>query len=145
MSFQKYLDHWSTVKYDLCRASSIVLTHKKNVSSLLQIVRPLRSKHCSICDRCVEHFDHHCPWIGNCVGKKNKWDFFVFLTVETVAMILGAAVAIHRESFHLRLRISLSFSCCTFYFSFSACFCRSCCFLLFGLPALLRATKRSLP
>eukprot|EP00850_Spirogloea_muscicola_P020720 SM000224S07108 [mRNA] locus=s224:171755:177226:- [translate_table: standard] len=61
-----------------------------------KIVRPLRSKHCSICNRCVEQFDHHCPWISNCVGKKNKWEFFVFLCIETLAMSISLAFAIHR-------------------------------------------------
>ncbi|KAF5175963.1 S-acyltransferase [Thalictrum thalictroides] len=61
-----------------------------------KIVRPLRSKHCSTCDRCVEQFDHHCPWVSNCVGKKNKWDFFMFLILEVSAMLITGAVAFIR-------------------------------------------------
>ncbi|KAL6558422.1 Protein S-acyltransferase 24 [Orobanche minor] len=61
-----------------------------------KIVRPLRAKHCSTCERCVEQFDHHCPWVSNCIGKKNKWDFFLFLVLEVLAMLITGAVALTR-------------------------------------------------
>ncbi|KAL1531301.1 protein S-acyltransferase [Salvia divinorum] len=61
-----------------------------------RIVRPLRAKHCSTCDRWVEQFDHHCPWVSNCIGKKNKWDFFLLLVLEVLALLISGLVALTR-------------------------------------------------
>ncbi|KAK3778765.1 hypothetical protein RRG08_013036 [Elysia crispata] len=52
-------------------------------------VRPLRAKHCRICNRCVREFDHHCPYIHNCVGYYNRAYFLAFLSTLMVLVILS--------------------------------------------------------
>ena len=41
--------------------------------------------HCNFCNVCIEGFDHHCVWIGKCVGNKNKIWFYAM--IGSVAVI----------------------------------------------------------
>lgn len=75
------------------------------------IYRPLRASHCSRCNCCVEVFDHHCVYMGKCVGKRNYKYFFVFVwsTAVTIVSILTQVAILWKhargsDAFKLRKR-----------------------------------------
>jgi len=69
--------------------------HKVKFCQTCFILRPPGISHCKICKICVEKFDHHCPWLGNCIGKNNYKYFFIFIS-----------------SFNILIYFNLIVSCC---------------------------------
>ncbi|CAN6988856.1 unnamed protein product [Brassica rapa subsp. trilocularis] len=51
------------------------------------VEQPPRAKHCHDCDRCVLQFDHHCVWLGTCVGQKNHSKFWWYICEESALCI----------------------------------------------------------
>lgn len=46
-----------------------------------KVIRTPRSRHCNICNRWVERFDHHCPYLNNWVGYRNHFYFLMFISL----------------------------------------------------------------
>jgi hypothetical protein len=57
---------------------------KKRFCEYCNLEQPYRSKHCRECEKCVRKYDHHCFWIGGCVGELNHRKFYGFLAFQTI-------------------------------------------------------------
>ncbi|XP_063792515.1 palmitoyltransferase ZDHHC12 isoform X2 [Pseudophryne corroboree] len=57
------------------------------------LLKPMRARHCKSCQRCVRRYDHHCPWIENCVGEKNHRVFILYLTVQLMVLFWAFCLA----------------------------------------------------
>jgi len=76
-----------------CHDTFIKVVHKgifkkTRLCETCNIAKPFRSAHCSECDNCVLRFDHHCPWLGNCVAKRNYKYFYFYLILVNIHCLL---------------------------------------------------------
>ena len=55
-------------KYKYCNECKIWVSNKKT------------TEHCFECNICIEGYDHHCPWTGKCIAKRNIYFFYIFIT-----------------------------------------------------------------
>jgi hypothetical protein len=43
-----------------------------------ELTQPPNTSHCYDCNVCIQELDHHCPWMGKCIGRKNMRWFMLF-------------------------------------------------------------------
>jgi hypothetical protein len=66
--------------------------------------QPHHAVHCPDCNVCIAHYDHHCPWMGTCIGGSNMKPFVRFnlswflLLLYVMAFVAFADPPINRSS-----------------------------------------------
>jgi hypothetical protein len=78
---------------DIALVSSVEFSRGDSMCATCDAVRLTRSKHCSLCNHCVERFDHHCAWLGTCLGANNYRFYLAFLLAQ-LAVIVAIVVLI---------------------------------------------------
>ena len=51
-------------------------------------------QHCNICNICIRDYDHHCVFVGKCIGRGNMGQFKDFLCMVFSTLIFGIVAAI---------------------------------------------------
>ena len=74
---------------------------KSKICKTCLIARPIGTSHCKKCNNCVNKLDHHCNWIGNCIGIQNYRYFFYFINFLNIyllfSLITGICLSVHQS------------------------------------------------
>lgn len=55
--------------------------------------KDIPTQHCAECNYCIEDLDHHCPWSGKCIGRKNTLMFKMFLVAICLLIVYDMVAA----------------------------------------------------
>lgn len=85
---------YMTAKFDFVELVDTFLEnniHLDNLCVFCQIIKGERSFHCTICNKCSDNYDHHCPFIDNCLGTRNHKYFLIFVFSYLIYSLLVVA------------------------------------------------------
>ena len=63
--------------------------------NLCEVYVAPRTRHCYRCGKCISRYDHHCPWLNNCVGEANYGSFIALVSSLLVLTSLHLALIMH--------------------------------------------------
>jgi len=74
-----------------------MVENKMNINDFCpycRIKKTNKIKHCHVCKKCIQGFDHHCNWIDNCVGDNNKTKFLFFVSITMTNLLFNLFIGI---------------------------------------------------
>eukprot|EP00094_Tigriopus_californicus_P010234 TCALIF_09873-PA protein Name:"Similar to Zdhhc11 Probable palmitoyltransferase ZDHHC11 (Mus musculus)" AED:0.13 eAED:0.13 QI:0/0/0/0.33/1/1/3/0/436 len=89
-------DHQPVPEFDRAKHNHVIENGRCHLCNIT--ISSQRTKHCSVCNKCVSVFDHHCKWLNQCIGQRNYLPFFasvltaIFMSVAYVGMTITVLV-----------------------------------------------------
>ena len=68
--------------------------YNENLCVKCERSKEMNTKHCLICDVCIDEFDHHCFFLNGCFDKKNKIIFKPFVIVMFSSIAFNIVLSI---------------------------------------------------
>lgn len=86
-------------KEDLDFKTLMTLVPAKKLCPDCKVIKAPGTKHCTICNKCVPHYETHCTWLDTCIGAKNNgryfwFVFYVWLDVFLIGWISMASIGV---------------------------------------------------
>lgn len=85
-------EHRCDREFERSKVETLIESARGGVSgdrrcSKCDVIQPKDCAHCSFCKVCIRGYDHHCPWMGKCIGSGNLCKFWTFIMVGTSSLI----------------------------------------------------------
>lgn len=59
---------------------------------ICRMKQPFRANHCIECRSCILLYDHHCVWLGVCIGERNRLSFWWYLLFQSALLWITAGL-----------------------------------------------------
>ena len=72
---------------DIYKLYNYELEKIEQLCPICKIIKQSKTKHCIICNKCIENWDHHCYWLNICINKET-YNFFIWFIITLFILIL---------------------------------------------------------